>query len=220
MSSFYASAHRKRGVDVRLGAGVQSFEGDGNRVTSVVLTDGSSIPADIVIVGIGVIPNAELAATAGIECSPAGIVVDRFARTSHPDAVAAGDCTVLPNPRGDNLIRLESVQNAVDQTGPAAASMLGAEEEYSKVPWFWSDQADLKLQIAGLNTGYDKTVIRGDVAAEKFSILYFRDGKLLSIDAINSPADFLTIRKMLTNHTPLSIEAAEDLTTPLKAHAN
>lgn len=220
MSTFYKDAHAARGTHVVLGSGVSAFHGEGGKVVSVELSDGSSIPADLVIVGVGVIANAELAAAAGLEVTPGGIVVDDRARTSHPDAVAAGDCVVLPLEGSEGLVRLESVQNAMDQANIAAASMLDIDEKYNKVPWFWSDQADLKLQIAGLSQGYDAVITRGDMSASKFSLLYYRGEQLISIQSVNSPADYLSVRKMLTAGKNLPMEAARDLSVPLKTHAN
>jgi 3-phenylpropionate/trans-cinnamate dioxygenase ferredoxin reductase subunit len=185
-------------------------------VGAVVLGDGTRLPADLVLIGVGIVPRTELAEQIGATCA-GGIVVDRHARTSVPGVVAAGDCTVFPDPMtGEGQVRLESVQNAVSQSKVAAASLLGQDEPYTDVPWFWSDQYDLKLQIAGLSAGYDEVVIRGDRDAERFAALYYRCGNLLACDAVNSPADYLTVRKALTQGSTIPAEQAADSATPLK----
>ncbi|MGH3640904.1 MAG: NAD(P)/FAD-dependent oxidoreductase [Mycobacterium sp.] len=223
VSEFYRAAHTRRGVDVRLDAQVVSLGGSGNRVGAVQLSDGSRIPADVVIVGIGVEPCIELARQLNLETS-GGIVVDAFARTSNPTVVAAGDCTVQPNPlTGLGLVRLESVQNAISQAKAAAATVSGRREPTDPVPWFWSDQYDLKLQIAGLSVGHDHCVARGDVDAESFSVLYYRDGKLLAADSVNAPGDYMAVRKALAQGATISPEAAANPAVALRdlivAHA-
>jgi 3-phenylpropionate/trans-cinnamate dioxygenase ferredoxin reductase component len=201
---------------VRLGTGVTELTGDAGRVRGVTLADGTELPADLVLVGVGVVPRTELAEQLGLDCD-GGIVVDEFARTSVPGVVAAGDCTVLPNPlTGEGRVRLESVQNAVSQAKTAAATLAGRPEPYTAVPWFWSDQFDLKLQIAGLSTGYDDVVLRGDPDTEKFSVLYYRQGQLLAVDAVNAVADYLTVRKALTQGGTIPAGAAADADVPLK----
>lgn len=216
VSEFYRRAHERRGVAVHLGAAVTELMGSGGRVTEVVLADGSRLPAGVVLVGVGVVPRTELAEQLELACE-GGIVVDRFARTSVPSVVAAGDCTVLPHPlTGVGRVRLESVQNAVSQAKVAAATLAGRPEPYSAVPWFWSDQFDMKLQIAGLSTGYDETVVRGDPDTERFSVLYYRKGRLLAVDAVNTPADYLTVRKALAQGGEIPADLARDTATPLK----
>jgi 3-phenylpropionate/trans-cinnamate dioxygenase ferredoxin reductase component len=144
-------------------------------------------------------------------------VVDAAARTSDPSIVAAGDCTVLPHPvTGEGRVRLESVQNAVTQARVAAASLVGARERPHDAPWFWSDQYDLKLQIAGLSTGYDRCVMRGDPASETFSVLYYRDDRLLAVDSVNRPVDYMAVRKALSAGATIDAVRAADATVPLK----
>ncbi|MET7398232.1 FAD-dependent oxidoreductase [Dactylosporangium sp. NPDC005572] len=208
ISGFYAGAHERRGTAVRLGTGVTRIDGEGGRVTGVLLADGTRLPADLVVVGVGVEPRTELAEQLGLACDR-GIVVDEFARTSEPSVVAAGDCTVLHNPAtGVGPLRLESVPNAVAQARVAAATLLGSLRPYTEVPWFWSDQYDLKLQIAGLADGYDQLVVRGDPATERFSVLYYRQGRLLAVNAVNRPADYLAVRRALTDGTSLAADRA------------
>ena len=217
VSDFYRAAHERRGTAVRLSASVTALEeGPGGRVGAVVLADGTRLPADLVLVGIGVVPRTELAEQIGASCD-GGIVVDRYARTSVAAVVAAGDCTVFPHPLTDEgRIRLESVQNAVSQSKVAAATLVGRDEPYTDVPWFWSDQYDLKLQIAGLSAGYDQVIVRGDREGERFAALYYRRGELLACDAVNSPADYLTVRKALSQGATIPAEHAGDSATPLK----
>lgn len=216
VSEFYRGAHQRRGVDVRLGAEVLSLHGFQGHVRAVQLSDGERVPADLVIVGIGVEPRTKLARQLGLDLA-GGIVVDEYARTSNPTVVAAGDCAVAPNPlTGEGLVRLESVQNAVSQAKTAAATLVGRLEPNSAVPWFWSDQYDLKLQIAGLSSGYDRHVVRGDIDSESFSVLYFRDGELLAVDAVNAGADYMAVRKALTQGHTISAAAAADSGTRLR----
>jgi 3-phenylpropionate/trans-cinnamate dioxygenase ferredoxin reductase subunit len=216
VSEFYLAAHRRRGVDVRLGTQVIEVERRDSRISGVVLSDGTRIPADLMIVGIGVQPCTELAEQLDLELS-GGIVVDQFARTSLSGVVAAGDCTVQPHPLGgEGWVRLESVQNAVSQAKTAAATLAGRHLPNDAVPWFWSDQYDLKLQIAGLSSGYDDYVIRGDVSAETFSVLYYCSGELLGVDAVNAGADYMAVRKALTQGATISAAAAADTSTPLR----
>lgn len=217
VSAFYKDAHERRGTTVLLGTGVVGFEaGEGGRVRAVRLTDGREVPADLVMVGVGVVPRTELAEQIGLDVD-GGIVVDRYARTSRPGVVAAGDCTVLPHPvTGEGRVRLESVNNAVTQAAAAAASLLGRLEVVPNVPWFWSNQGDLRLQIAGLAAGFDDYVVRGEPGDEKFSVLYYREGRLLAVDAVNAPGDYMVVRKALTQGTSIPADRAADASTPLK----
>jgi 3-phenylpropionate/trans-cinnamate dioxygenase ferredoxin reductase subunit len=216
VSEFYHAAHARRGVDIRLGTRVTALSGRDNRVRAVDLSDGTCVPADLVIVGIGVLPRGQLARQLHLDFR-GGIVVDRLARTSNPTVVAAGDCTVQPNPlTGEGQVRLESVQNAITQAKTAAATLMGRHEPNDAVPWFWSDQYDLKLQIAGLSTGHDQYVVRGDIDAESFSVLYYREGALLAVDAVNLPGDYMAVRKALTQGSTISAEAAADSAVALK----
>ncbi|MFE0629717.1 NAD(P)/FAD-dependent oxidoreductase [Streptomyces sp. NPDC058864] len=217
VSEFYRQAHLRRGTDVLLSRAVSAFEGADGKVGAVLLADGTRVPADLVLVGVGVVPRTELAEQLGLECDN-GILVDAHARTSDPLVAAAGDCTVQPHPTtGEGRVRLESVQNAVAQATVAAATLLGRARETRNVPWFWSHQGDLKLQIAGLSTGYDAYVVRGDPGSELFSVLYYRQGRLLAADAVNSPADYMAVRKALSQDATIPRARAEDTGTPLKS---
>jgi 3-phenylpropionate/trans-cinnamate dioxygenase ferredoxin reductase component len=217
VSEFYRQAHSRRGTDVRLATAVAGFSGRDGSVTGVLLADGTELPADLVMVGVGVLPRTELAEQLGLECD-GGIVVDAHARTSEPSVVAAGDCTVLPHPlTGEGRVRLESVHGAVHQASVAAATLVGAEVETRSVPWFWSNQGQLRLQIAGLSTGFDSFVVRGDMDEEKFSVLYYRDGELLAVDAVNNPVDYMVVRKALTQGVSIPADRAADSSVPLKA---
>lgn len=212
VSAFYADLHRGHGVDIRLDTGVDTLEPTGRRLG--VLAGGAHFETDLVVAGIGVLPNVELASEAGLICRN-GIVVDAAARTSDPAIVAAGDCTMHYNGFLEREIRLESVQNAVDQAKIAAASMLGETAEYVQVPWFWSDQYDVKLQMAGIGMPFEEAVVRGDMSAAAFSVFYFRDGRLAGADSINSPLDHMACRKLLAQGTLVSADQLADKNTEL-----
>jgi 3-phenylpropionate/trans-cinnamate dioxygenase ferredoxin reductase subunit len=211
ISDFYAAAHRRRGVRVLLGTAVARFAGAEGTVTGAHLADGGFVPADLVIVGIGAEPRTELAEQLRLSCS-GGIVVDAFARTSDPAIVAAGDCAVTPHPAapGGSLVRFESYGHALDHAKVAAATLAGVPAPYDAVPWFWSDQGSLKLQIAGLSAGFDQAVLRGDPDQERFSVLYYRDGRLLAVHAVNCPRDYLAVRRALAAGQEIPAELAAD----------
>ncbi len=212
VSAFYEEVHRAAGVKILFNTTVEKFVG-GNALEGVT-AGGETWPADIALVGIGVVPNAELAKDAGLPVDN-GIVVDNCAQTSDPSIFAAGDCTWHPG-REDVFLRLESVQNAIDQAKHAALAMLGKPTRYSEVPWFWSDQYDLKLQIAGLGRTGDQHVLRGDLAARKFAIFHMRDGKVAAVEAVNAAAEYLVGRKLIAAGTPISAEKLADLSIPMK----
>lgn len=207
VSAFYTRIHTEEGVDIRTEAGVDAIVGD-KHVEGVRLADGNTVHADLVIIGVGVIPNIELAEAAGLTIDN-GIAVDEFATTNDADIVAAGDCTNHYNPIYQRKLRLESVQNATDQAKIAAKSICGKPEAYSALPWFWSDQYDLKLQIAGLSQGFDKVIIRGDSEQSRsFAAFYFCEGRFIAVDAINRPKEFMMSKRALTagqNVDPLTL---------------
>ena len=194
MSEFYHALHTGRGVDIRVNTMVSGFAGENGRVTSVLCGD-ESIPADLVIVGIGIIPNVELAEAAGLTCDN-GIVVNDHCQTSDPDIYAAGDCTNHPNPILDRRLRLESVPNAMEQARTACSNMLGGDKTYAAVPWFWSDQYELKLQMVGFSADGDQSVLRGDKASNEFAVFYLKDGNVVAVDAVNSPKEFMVAKQL------------------------
>jgi 3-phenylpropionate/trans-cinnamate dioxygenase ferredoxin reductase subunit len=195
VSAFFTRLHRSRGVDLKVATGVTAIVGE-TRAEALQLVDGSEIPADIVLVSIGAVPETTLAETAGIEVRD-GILVDAQARTSSMDVYAGGDCARFQSGRYGRSIRLESVQNAIDQAKTAALSMLGQTPVYDPVPWFWSDQYEIKLQIVGLSHGYDTIHIDGDPENGPFSVAYVGAGKLLAVDSINHPRRHMQARKMV-----------------------
>ena len=216
-SEFFKTAHEQRGATLRFNTSVCCIHGENGRVTGVELSDGDVIPADVVMVGVGAVPRTELAEQLGLDIHDGAIVVDSAARTSDPRVVAAGDNVVLPHPLGgDGMVRLESVQNAVDQAKVAAKTLMGVSAEYRAVPWFWSDQADLKLQMAGLSAGYDQTVVRGNPDDDKFSVLYYRDGRLIAVDAVNDVSDYMAVRRALSAGQTIPADLAADSTAALK----
>lgn len=216
VSAFYDRVHRAEGVDIRVGVGVTALEGDGI-VRGVRLADGDVIDADLVIVGIGVVPNVELANDAGLLIDN-GIVIDPYGRTSDPKIFAAGDCANYFDPRYDRHLRLESVPSAVEQAKSVAAMMCGQEKEISALPWFWSDQYDLKLQIAGLNTGYDDIVLRGDpTLGRDFACFYLEKGRMIAADCVNRPQEFMFSKRAITERLEPNRELLADPNTALKS---
>lgn len=214
ISDFYQIEHTSQGVKLRLSTSVAGFVGE-SRVTAVKTADGDDIPTDFVIVGVGIIPNTELATDAGLDVDD-GIVVNDQCQTSDSNIYAVGDCTSHPNDIYDRLLRLESVHNALEQAKTAASNICGKETHYSQVPWFWSDQFDLKLQIAGLSAGYDDVVIRGNPADRSFACLYLKNGRLIATDAINAPRDFVQSKILIASHAEFDREKLADTDTPLK----
>ena len=220
VSHFYQQEHRKAGVTLAFNALVAGFEGVGGRVTSVETSDGRRIPADLAIIGVGVEPNIALAEAAGLACQN-GIVVDEFGTTSDPAIFAAGDCTSHPNPFVDGRLRLESVQNAVDQAKHAARAMLGKAAPYGEVPWFWSDQYDLKLQIAGIRASDDERVIRGDPQGRQFAVFYLRgglaNGQVVAVESVNAVSEHMIGRKLIAARARVGAEKLADLSRPMKS---
>jgi len=212
VSEFYERVHREAGVVFHLNTGVEGFEGTGR--LSGVRAGGKTFPADIALVGIGVVPNCEIAEAAGLKCGD-GIYVDPFCATEDPAIFAAGDCTRHHGRNGD-LIRLESVQNAIDQAKHAALAMVGKPTAYREVPWFWSDQYDLKLQIAGLAKAGDEIVLRGDPALRKFAAFHLRDGAVAAVEAVNAAAEYLVGRKLIAEGARVPPERLADTAIPMK----
>jgi 3-phenylpropionate/trans-cinnamate dioxygenase ferredoxin reductase subunit len=214
VSSFYQTQHLAQGVVLRLSTALQAFVGD-DRVEAVRTADGKLVLADLVVVGVGISPNTELAAAAGLEVED-GIVVDERCRTGDEHIHAVGDCTAHPNAIYGRRVRLESVHNALEQAKTAAADICGEEADYNQVPWFWSDQYDLKLQIAGLSDGYDKIVTRGKPDQKSFSCLYLRNGILIACDSINAPRDFIQSKSLIAARKVVAAEILADPSIPLK----
>jgi 3-phenylpropionate/trans-cinnamate dioxygenase ferredoxin reductase component len=216
ISAFYRAEHARRGVRIVLDARVQAFADDGNgRVRSALSQDGQEYPADAVLVGVGVAAAEELAASAGIACAD-GIEVDEHCRTSDPFVFAAGDCARFPCLRYGRRVRLESVDNAFEQGATAALNMLGTPTVHDKVPWFWSDQFDLKLIIVGLCHGHDTLVVRGAPGSRSFSTCYLRAGELIAIDTVNNPKDQMAARKLIAARAHPSLDKLADSSVPLR----
>src|SRR6202045_4208857 len=216
ISQFFQDRHTAAGIRIHLGVQATSIERDGAAVTGVNLSDGRHVPAALVVVGVGVLPNVELADEAGLPVA-AGVIVDEQLLTSDPNISAIGDCALFASHRFGGSLRLESVQNATDHARCVAARLTGDAKTYDGLPWFWSDQADDKLQIAGLTTGYDRVVVRGDRAQRSFSAFCYKAGKLVGIESVNRAADHVFGRKILGMNRSIEPEQAADLSFDLKA---
>jgi 3-phenylpropionate/trans-cinnamate dioxygenase ferredoxin reductase component len=216
MSDLFVREHRKSGMRFAFGTQIKRVIAEAGKVVAVETVDGQVLPCDTVLIGIGVIPNVELPASCGLEVGN-GIVVDANLLTADPDISAVGDCAAHPNPWSDNeIVRLESVQNATDQARCVAARILGRPHPYAPVPWFWSDQGPLKLQIAGLTSASDQTVIRGDPASTSCAVFCFRNSRLLGVETVNRPAEHMVARRLLASHCPITAAQASDPTVDLK----
>jgi 3-phenylpropionate/trans-cinnamate dioxygenase ferredoxin reductase subunit len=216
MSRFFHAHHVAAGVRFRFGVGVAAFEG-GDRLSAVELTDGCRLKAEFALVGAGAVPDVALARSAGLETAD-GVLVDETMRTSDPAIYAVGDCARHPNPfSAGGSARLESVQNATDQARCAAAAIVGLARPFDAVPWFWSDQGELKLQIAGIGTGHDLAVVRGDPKSAAFSVFCFRGGRLLAVESVNRGPDHVLARRLLAAGCSLSHAEAADQSLPLKS---
>jgi 3-phenylpropionate/trans-cinnamate dioxygenase ferredoxin reductase subunit len=216
LSTFYQDEHRAHGVDLRTQVAVDCLEGDGTKVTGVRLADGHVLPADLVIVGIGIIPQVGPLLAAGA-AGGNGVDVDEFCRTSLPHIYAIGDCAAHANDFADGaVIRLESVQNANDQATAAAKAICGAPVPYKATPWFWSNQYDLRLQTVGLSTGHDLAVLRGDPGTRSFSVVYCKQGKVLALDCVNMVKDYVQGKKLVEARAQIAPERLADATVPLK----
>ncbi|KAB1082180.1 NAD(FAD)-dependent dehydrogenase [Neorhizobium galegae] len=217
ISSWFERMHRGMGSRIVTSAFIASIDGD-DRVRSVTLGDGEVIRADVVLVGIGAVPNTEIATDAGLDC-PNGVVVDALGQTSDPYIFAAGDCTLHPNRYAGGAFRLESVQNAIDQAKTVAGAMMGEVAPYDAVPWFWSDQGNTKLQTTGLPIGTDAHVTRGDPETGKFTVFHLKSGQVIAADSVNSPADHMCARRMVANGLAVAAETLADPATDLKSLA-
>lgn len=214
MSAWVHDLHIRNGADIRLSTGVERFSGEGS-LEQVVLSDGTAVDCDIAVVGIGLIPNTELAEAAGLAIDN-GIVVDEHGRTSHPDIYAAGDVTNHPNPVLGRRIRLESWENAQNQAINAAKAMLGNEQPYSEIPWFWSDQYDANIQLMGLPEEWDETAVRGDRDAGEFVEFYLKGGRIQGAAAINNPRDLRFTRRLMMSGKAFDAAALADPSVKLQ----
>jgi 3-phenylpropionate/trans-cinnamate dioxygenase ferredoxin reductase subunit len=215
-SKVFDQAHASWGVKIHYGQSLAAIHGADGHVTGVQLASGEALPTDLVVYGIGVLPNAELASDARLAVNN-GIVVDELLLTSDPAISAIGDVVSFPSPWSPQPIRLESVQNAVDQAKTVAARLMGKPANYTALPWFWTDQGELKLQIAGLSDGHDETVMLGSIEQRQISVLCFRAGRLVAVESCNRPADHMAARKLIARNTPLSPAEAAVAAFDLKA---
>lgn len=216
VGQFFEQVHRLEGVNLQSSTDVEHLEGNEEEV--VVTTRGALLTADLVVVGIGQLPNVELAESVGILCED-GINTDQYGRTSIANIYAAGDCANHPSAIYQRRIRLQSVQNAIDQAKTVAATICSKDKPYTQIPWFWSDQYDLKLKTAGINTGYEEIVLRGDPETRSFAAFYLRNGRLLAVDAINRPAEFVAARNIINKNLAVSAARLSDESIAAKALA-
>lgn len=216
LSSFYEKEHRAAGVDLRTNVMVERLEG-ATRVEGVRLADGSLIPADLVIAAVGILPAVGPLVAAGAQGGN-GVTVDTYCRTDLPDVYAIGDCAAHPNRfAGNQIVRLESVQNAADQAATVAGAIVGSPQPYGSVPWFWSNQYDLRLQTIGLSAGHDAVVVRGEMSTRRFSIAYLRRGRILAFDCVNAAKDYVQARPLVMEHAKVSLASLADASIPLRA---
>lgn len=215
LSTFFQDYHGARGVAFELNANVEAFEGENGHVIGVRLKGGEVVACDAALVGVGAHPNVELAQDAGLECT-GGIVVDLEARTSDPRVFAIGDVAHRPLPLYERQFRLESVPNALEQAKQAAAAIVGRAGPSPEVPWFWSDQYDLKLQIAGLPFDADSTIVRGDVAAAKFAVFHLKGDLVQAVEAVNAPPEFMAGKQLIAKRTPVSKTKLSDPAISMK----
>ena len=217
LSRFYEDEHRGHGVEVRLGAEVEAIEGDGDRVTGVKVASGETLECDMLVVGIGIVPAVGPLIVAGA-AGANGVEVDPYCRTSLPDIYAVGDCAAHANPyAGGAVIRLESVQNATDMATCAARAICGDPQPYEALPWFWSNQYDLRLQTAGLSLGHDATVLRGDPSTRSFSVIYLKEGRVIALDCVNRTKDYAQGRRLVEDRAVIAPELLLDTEIELKA---
>jgi len=213
ISDYYHSLHENNGVNIHLKNGLKSITGKGN-VEKVFCTNNLELDADIVVIGAGVIPNDELALTAGLTCEN-GIVVNEFGQTEDKNIYACGDCTNHPNKILGRKLRLESVHNAMEQSKAVASSIMGLKEPYNQVPWFWSDQYDHKLQIVGLSGDHDEVIMRGSKSEQSFLLFYLKDKEIIAVNAINSSKEFLISKKLVANKVRISSDIISDQSSNL-----
>lgn len=217
LSRFYEAEHRAHGVDVHLGATLERIEGTGGRVTGVLLANGTAVPADMVVVGIGIVPSVEPLIAAGAKGGN-GVAVNHLCQTTLPDVYAIGDCALHANDFADGAwIRVESVQNANDMAASVAKAIVGQDQPYHAVPWFWSNQYDLRLQTVGLSAGHDQAVVRGDPATRSFSLVYLKQGRVIAVDCVNMTKDYVQARALVLGRVAAAADRLADIQQPLKA---
>jgi 3-phenylpropionate/trans-cinnamate dioxygenase ferredoxin reductase subunit len=208
MSDYYHNLHVERGVNIMLNKAVTGFEGTGS--VAKVLCGDDTVDADLVIIGVGIVPNIEIAESAGIECDN-GILVDDHGQTSNPDIYAAGDCTNHPNRLLGRRLRLESVPNAIEQARVACINLLGGDLEYASIPWFWSDQYELKLQMVGFSSDGEESVVRGDKSTNSFAVFHLRDGCVVAVDAVNNSKAFMLGKRLYGKSVDAKLLADESV---------
>lgn len=219
VSRFYERVHKEEGVKIVTGAAVSGFEGKDGNLAKVTCGDGTAHEADFAVVGVGIQPNVELAVECGLGVEN-GITVDELCRTSDPDIFAIGDCTNHPNPLLGERLRLESVHNALEQGKTAAATICGKEKPYAQIPWFWSDQYDLKLQITGLSAGYDEAVVRGNPdEGRSFAVFYLKEGRLIAVDAVNRAPEFMMSKQLIAKQARIPADKLRDESINMKEMA-
>ena len=213
ISDYYLELHKENGVSFKFNTSLKEVIGT-KHPEKVLCSDGSEIKADMVIIGAGILPNTELAESAGVSCDN-GIIVDEFGKTSHENIFACGDCTNHPNKLLNKKIRLESVHNAMEQSKTVASGLLNEPIEYNQIPWFWSDQYDHKLQIVGLSGEHDKVTVRGNISESKFMLFYTKSEELIAVDAVNNSKEFLISRKLVANKVKINAEQISNPDTNL-----
>ena len=214
ISKYFDSLHRRKGVEIILEAALEKFEGN-NKVERIICTNGKVLEADGAVIGVGILPNQEIAKSAGLKCNN-GILVDEYGRTEDPSIFACGDCTNHPNPSLNKNLRLESVHNALEQAKTVALSLVDKPEKYDQVPWFWSDQYDERLQIVGLSGDHDEVVTRGSIAEGSFMLFYFKKGELIAVASVNNSREFLISKKLVANKLKISSDVLCDQSVDLK----
>ena len=214
ISNYFDSLHRRNGVEIVLEAALERFEGK-DKVEKIICTNGQVFEADGAVVGAGILPNQELAESAGLKCNN-GVLVDEYGRTEDPSIFACGDCTNHPNASLNKNLRLESVHNALEQAKTVAFSLIGKPKKYNQIPWFWSDQFNEKLQIVGISGDHDEIVIRGSIEDGSFMLFYLKKRKLIAVDAVNNPKEFLICKKLVANHQEISSDDIRDQSVDLK----
>jgi len=215
ISAFYEDLHSRHGVDIKTNCATSTINGQDGKVKSVTLSTGEVLPCDALLIGIGILPNIEIASEAGVACED-GILVNEAGQTNLPNIYAAGDCAKRLIQPYNRMGRLESVHNAIEQGKQVSASILDKPAPKTDCPWFWSDQYNIKLQIAGLSTGYDNFVVRGDIKREKFAVFYFKDDILIAADAINSAPEFMTAKRLIATQAKVPPETLADPKVSLK----